>query len=97
VKIPKGFPKNVGRVESRLLGFPYFPYSVISMACFGMRVQRAKLPKIPFHGNLDRILKSEVSTSDEIGAFITTIPVWRINSLNSSAKIRNSNSSDLLP
>ena len=31
----------------------------------------------PFHGNLDRILKSEVSTSDEIGAFITTIPVWR--------------------
>ena len=32
VAIPKGFPKSVGRVESRLLGFPY---SVISMACFG--------------------------------------------------------------
>ena len=33
--IPKGFPKSVGRVESRLFGFPCFPYSVISMACFG--------------------------------------------------------------
>ena len=35
VVIPKGFPRSVGRVESRLLGFPCFPYSVISMACFG--------------------------------------------------------------
>jgi hypothetical protein len=34
VGIPKGFPKSVGRVESRLHGFPCFPYSVISMACF---------------------------------------------------------------
>ena len=32
--ITKGFPKSVGRVGSRLLGFPCFPYSVISMACF---------------------------------------------------------------
>ena len=32
MEIPKGFPKSVGRVESRVLGFPY---SVISMACFG--------------------------------------------------------------
>ena len=32
--IPKGFPKSVGRVGSRLHGFPCFPYSVISMACF---------------------------------------------------------------
>lgn len=30
----KGFPKSVGRVGSRLLGFPCFPYSVIFMACF---------------------------------------------------------------
>ena len=29
--IPKGFPMSVGRVKSRLLGFPY---PVISMACF---------------------------------------------------------------
>src|SRR5271156_6350404 len=34
VGIPKGFPKSVGRVGSRLHGFPCFPYSVISMACF---------------------------------------------------------------
>ena len=32
--ILKGFPKSVGRVGSRLHGFPCFPYSVISMACF---------------------------------------------------------------
>src|SRR5271169_5252795 len=31
---PQGFPRGVGRVESRLLGFPCFPYSGISMACF---------------------------------------------------------------
>src|SRR6202042_2752322 len=34
VGIPKGFPKSAGRVGSRLHGFPCFPYSVISMACF---------------------------------------------------------------
>jgi hypothetical protein len=35
VVIPKGFPRSVGRVESRLLGFPCFPYSLISTARFG--------------------------------------------------------------
>src|ERR1700722_7355882 len=35
---PQGFPRGVGSVESRLLGFPCFPYPGISMACF-----RAKL------------------------------------------------------
>ena len=30
----QGFPRGVGRVESRLLGFPCFPYPGISMACF---------------------------------------------------------------
>ena len=34
VGIPQGFPRSVGRVGSRLHGFPCFPYSVISMACF---------------------------------------------------------------
>jgi hypothetical protein len=34
VGILKGFPKSVGRVESRLYGFPCFPYSVISMVGF---------------------------------------------------------------
>jgi hypothetical protein len=28
-------------VESRLLGFPCFPYSVISMACFGTRFTKS--------------------------------------------------------
>jgi hypothetical protein len=31
---PDGFPKSVGRVESRHHGFPCFPNSAISMACF---------------------------------------------------------------
>ena len=30
----QGFPRGVGRVESRLYGFPCFPYPGISMACF---------------------------------------------------------------
>jgi hypothetical protein len=49
VGILKGFPKSVGRVESRLYRFPCFPYSVISMACLrdGWD-QNVKLPDIPF-------------------------------------------------
>jgi hypothetical protein len=35
VVIPKGFPRGVGRVESRLFGFPCFPHPVISIACLG--------------------------------------------------------------
>src|SRR5277367_6150252 len=33
---PQGFPRSVGRVESRLYGFPPFPHSGISMACFSV-------------------------------------------------------------
>jgi hypothetical protein len=33
-RIPGGFPKSLGRVGSRPRGFPCFPYSAISMACF---------------------------------------------------------------
>ena len=43
VVIPKGFPKSVGRVESQLLGFPCFRYSVISMACFGKASHKATI------------------------------------------------------
>src|SRR5271163_5252695 len=45
VGIPQGFPKSVGRVESRVHGFPCFPYSVISMACFCARGDYASLAK----------------------------------------------------
>jgi hypothetical protein len=31
---PQGFPRDVGRVESRLYGFPCFPHPGISMASF---------------------------------------------------------------
>jgi hypothetical protein len=70
VVIPKGFPKSVERVESRLLGFPPSPYSVISMACFGESVKvtitaktrcgnRNHLPEmaffLPFAQNTDRL------------------------------------------
>jgi hypothetical protein len=43
--IPKGFPKSVGRVGSRLYGFPC---SVISMACFRGADQNATFPKSLF-------------------------------------------------
>jgi hypothetical protein len=39
VVIPKGFPKRVGRVGSRLYGFPCFPLSVDSMACFSLIIE----------------------------------------------------------
>jgi hypothetical protein len=32
-ELPQGFPRSVGRVESRLYGFPPFPHFGISMAC----------------------------------------------------------------
>ena len=35
---PQGFPRGVGRVESRLYGFPCFPYPGISTACFWGRL-----------------------------------------------------------
>ena len=39
VGILKGFPKSVGRVESRLYGLPPFPCSVISMGCRGSGIR----------------------------------------------------------
>jgi hypothetical protein len=41
---PQGFPRGVGRVESRLLGFPY---PGISMACF--LPNRAFLSSVELH------------------------------------------------
>jgi hypothetical protein len=43
VGILKGFPKSVGSMESRLYGFPCFPYSVISMACLKRGIRRTLL------------------------------------------------------
>jgi hypothetical protein len=47
VVIPKGFPKSVGRVGSRLYGFPCFPHSVISMAAllYGSQLATTKCSK----------------------------------------------------
>ena len=47
VVIPKGFPKRVGRVGSRLHGFPPFPYAVISMACFSRGDAGLNLGSLP--------------------------------------------------
>jgi hypothetical protein len=35
---PQGFSRGVAGVESRLYGFPCFPYPGISMACFWTRL-----------------------------------------------------------
>src|SRR5882757_1146547 len=51
VVIPKGFPKSVGR---RLYGFPPFPYSVISMACFRGTDQTSTFPKSLFRRSSTR-------------------------------------------
>ena len=50
VVIPKGFPKRVGRVGSRLHGFPPFPYAVISMACFSRGDAGLNLGSLPPDG-----------------------------------------------
>src|SRR6185503_10216244 len=48
VVIPQGFPKSVESMESRFLGFPCFPYSVISMARFGNARRTIKILQKPF-------------------------------------------------
>jgi hypothetical protein len=50
VVTPQGFPKSVGGVESRFLGFPCFPYSVISMACFGCACCKITITAKTFRG-----------------------------------------------
>jgi hypothetical protein len=50
VGIRKGFPKSVEREESRLYGFPCFPYSVISIASPWGRGQNVKVAEIPVFG-----------------------------------------------
>jgi hypothetical protein len=60
VVIPKGFPRSVGRVESRPLGFPCFPYSVISMACFGNAFHKVTITAKAHFGNRNRL--SEMAT-----------------------------------
>jgi hypothetical protein len=50
VVIPKGFPRSVGRVGSRLYCFPCFPHSVISMACFRGADQKSTFLKSPSSG-----------------------------------------------
>jgi hypothetical protein len=47
-------------VESRLLGFPCFPYSVISMACFGNGFHKVTTTKTHFGDSNDL---SEMPTS----------------------------------
>ena len=38
---PQGFPRGVGRVESRFYGFPCFPHPGISMALLFPKIQRS--------------------------------------------------------
>jgi hypothetical protein len=65
VVIPKGFPRSVGRVESRLLGFPCFPYSVISMACFGNAFHKVTITANARFGNRNHL--SEIRTIPTCG------------------------------
>ena len=47
-------------MESRLLGFPCFPYSVISMACFGSAFHKATITAKARFGNRNHL--SEIAT-----------------------------------
>jgi hypothetical protein len=47
-------------VESRLLGFPCFPYSVISMACFGNAFHKITITAKARFGNRNHL--SEMAT-----------------------------------
>jgi hypothetical protein len=60
VVIPKGFPRIVERVESWLLGFPCFPYSVISMACSGNAFHKITVTAKARFGNRKHL--SEMAT-----------------------------------
>ena len=51
-------------MESRLLGFPCFPYSVISMACFGTRFTKSLFIAKARCGNRDDL--SEMPTSGHV-------------------------------
>jgi hypothetical protein len=59
VGIPKGFPKSVGRVESRLL--LGFSYSVIFTACFGSAFQKVIITAKPRFDNRNHL--SEMATN----------------------------------
>jgi hypothetical protein len=65
VLIPKGFPRSAGRVESRLLGFPCFPYSVISIACVGNAFHKVTITAKARFGNRNHL--SEMATSRPSG------------------------------
>jgi hypothetical protein len=62
VVIPKGFPKSVGRVGSRLHGFPY---SFISMAC----ISRGKcwISKILRHSGITVACKTTFEVFTRVG------------------------------
>ena len=64
--IPKGFPRSVGRVESRLLGFPCFPYSVISVACFGSAFHNVTITAKARFENRNHL--SEMATVQKCGS-----------------------------
>src|ERR1700733_7332657 len=44
---PEGISKECGKHGKRLLGFPCFPHSVISMACFGDAADKSQSPRRP--------------------------------------------------
>ena len=71
VVIPKGFPRSVGRVESRLLGFPCFLYSVICTTCFGSAFHKVTITAKARFGNRNHL--SEMPTSHPGGKSPTRI------------------------
>ena len=75
VVIPKGFPRSVGRVESQEAGFPPFPYSVISKACFGKAFHKVKITAKARFGNRNHLNK--VASQRRSRQCVITKFTWR--------------------
>jgi hypothetical protein len=56
-------------VESRILGFPCFPYSVISMACFGNAFHKVTITAKARFGNRNHL--SEMATLRPSGKYLS--------------------------
>ena len=65
-------------MESRLLGFPCFPYSFISMACFGNAFHKVTITANAGFGNRNHL--SEMATIRPGGILTIAVPghLWRV-------------------
>jgi hypothetical protein len=80
VVIPKGFPKSVERVGSRVYGFPCFPHSVISMVCFGAESE-LEVAEIPaFQQSLSKRITPRRASDSVLALGFNSLPCGTVRS-----------------